>query len=151
MTQPACLARTIPAVLVIALVAGACGATSSPSPAASTPSGRPAMSPPAGQIEPTPSAVPVVGEVPEAILASARSLLADEIGIDRAATATVVVAEAVTWPDGSLGCPVPGQYYTQALVPGYRIVFAVDGVEYDFRASEAGYVRLCEPAGPRNP
>ncbi len=33
--------------------------------------------------------------------------------------------QAVTWPDGSLGCPQPGRLYTQALVPGWRIVIAV--------------------------
>ena len=31
-------------------------------------------------------------------------------------------AEQVTWGDGSLGCPQPGMSYTQALVPGYRLV-----------------------------
>lgn len=29
--------------------------------------------------------------------------------------------EHVTWNDGSLGCPVPGKYYTQALVEGWCI------------------------------
>jgi hypothetical protein len=33
----------------------------------------------------------------------------------------VLSAEAVTWSDGSIGCPQPGLIYTQALVPGYRI------------------------------
>ena len=33
----------------------------------------------------------------------------------------VLSAEAVTWSDGSLGCPEPGMMYTQALVPGYRV------------------------------
>jgi hypothetical protein len=31
-------------------------------------------------------------------------------------------AEQVTWPDGSLGCPRAGMSYTQALVPGFRVV-----------------------------
>src|SRR4249920_1962462 len=31
-------------------------------------------------------------------------------------------AEQITWNDGALGCPQPGQNYIQALVPGYRIV-----------------------------
>lgn len=26
-----------------------------------------------------------------------------------------------TWNNGSLGCPMPGKCYTQALVPGYSI------------------------------
>jgi hypothetical protein len=34
---------------------------------------------------------------------------------------SVVSAEAVVWPDGSLGCPVPGVVYTMAPVAGYRI------------------------------
>jgi hypothetical protein len=60
----------------------------------------------------------------------------------------IVVAEAVTWSDGSLGCPRPGQLYTQALVPGYRIVVEVDGTTYDYRAGRDGPVRLCEPFQP---
>lgn len=31
-------------------------------------------------------------------------------------------AERVTWSDASLGCPEPGMMYTQALVPGFRVV-----------------------------
>ena len=38
---------------------------------------------------------------------------------------TVLRAESVTWPDGSLGCPEPGMQYTQALVPGYWVEIAV--------------------------
>jgi hypothetical protein len=41
------------------------------------------------------------------------------------ASITVISAEYVTWPDGSLGCPEPGMAYTQALVDGYRIVLEV--------------------------
>jgi hypothetical protein len=141
---------TVAAVLTVMLLLASCTAAA---PDASEPtgtsSGRAGMSPP-GRIEQAPSAIPVVGEVPEAIVSAARALLAEEVGADRAAAGRLTVAEAVTWSDGSLGCPVPGQYYTQALVPGYRIVLEVDGVDFDFRASEAGYVRLCEPAGPRN-
>lgn len=39
-------------------------------------------------------------------------------------------AEAVTWSDGAIGCPEPDMYYTQALVPGYRLVFRVAGTQY---------------------
>jgi hypothetical protein len=34
----------------------------------------------------------------------------------------LISMEAVTWSDGSLGCPEPGKSYTQALVDGHRIV-----------------------------
>jgi hypothetical protein len=40
---------------------------------------------------------------------------------------TVVSAQAVSWRDGSLGCPQPGLLYTQALVPGWRIELAASG------------------------
>ena len=34
----------------------------------------------------------------------------------------LVSVEAVTWQDGSIGCPEPDRSYTQALVEGHRIV-----------------------------
>lgn len=56
---------------------------------------------------------------------------------------TVASAEAVTWPDGSLGCPEPGMVYTQALVEGFRVVIRADDKSYDFRGSGTSF-RLCE-------
>ena len=57
---------------------------------------------------------------------------------------TVVSAEAVTFPDGSLGCPVPGMAYTQALVDGYKVVVEAGGATYDFRGTGQAQFRLCE-------
>jgi hypothetical protein len=61
---------------------------------------------------------------------------------------SVLIAEAVTWTDGSLGCPEPGGMYTQALVDGYQVVVEVDGQEYDYRVGRGTDVRLCENAPP---
>ncbi len=33
----------------------------------------------------------------------------------------LVDAERLTWSDGAMGCPEPGQVYTQMLVPGFRV------------------------------
>jgi hypothetical protein len=33
----------------------------------------------------------------------------------------------VQWPSGAMGCPQPGMNYTQALVPGVRVVLALYG------------------------
>jgi len=55
----------------------------------------------------------------------------------------VVAAESVTWPDGSLGCPVPGMMYTQALVPGYRIVLQAGGQQLAYHAGAQGSARFC--------
>ena len=57
----------------------------------------------------------------------------------------VLSAEAVTWSDGSLGCPAPGMNYTQALVAGYRVrVCAGPGV-LDYHADSKGRFFLCPP------
>ncbi|MGK7296549.1 MAG: hypothetical protein ACNS61_12105 [Candidatus Wenzhouxiangella sp. M2_3B_020] len=37
-------------------------------------------------------------------------------------TIDVEAAEFVQWPSSALGCPEPGMMYTQALVPGYRVL-----------------------------
>jgi hypothetical protein len=37
----------------------------------------------------------------------------------------VLSVEAVTWPDGSLGCRQPGRLYPQVLVPGHRVRIAL--------------------------
>jgi hypothetical protein len=61
--------------------------------------------------------------------------------------------EPVTWRDGSLGCPEPGMFYTQALVPGFRVILAVDGQLFDYRTGRGGAVRRCaaDPTPDRPP
>lgn len=78
------------------------------------------------------------GDVPlealrEAVLADAAALWPDA---DRAGLK--VQAEAVTWPDGSLGCAQPGQFYTQALVPGWRLRVSDGRRELLYHASRRG-------------
>lgn len=46
----------------------------------------------------------------------------------------VVSADKVEWRDGSLGCPKPDVMYTQAIVPGYRIVLQAAGKEWNYHA-----------------
>lgn len=58
----------------------------------------------------------------------------------------VTSAISVTWPDGSLGCPQPGMVYTQALVPGYRILVRAGDRDLQYHASRSGHFVLC-PAG----
>ena len=57
----------------------------------------------------------------------------------------LISAEAVIWSDGSLGCPQPGMAYTQALVPGYRIVLRGPAGELDYHSSQRGAMVLCPP------
>ena len=88
----------------------------------------------------------VTGEVPSDLL---NKIYADLEGHSRTSRSefTLLAAESVQWPDGSLGCPEPGQMYTQALVNGYRIVIGIADQQYDYRASEKGFFKLCPGPG----
>lgn len=90
-----------------------------------------------------PDETPVVGEVPQQLLDEIMADLEKRTGASRSAF-TIQRAEAVEWNDGSLGCPQPGQVYTQAIVPGYRVVIEHQGMDYDYHAAESGYFVLCE-------
>jgi hypothetical protein len=57
----------------------------------------------------------------------------------------LVSARLVTWNNGSLGCPKPGQVYTQALVDGMQVVVSVLGQQYDYRFGANDTPKLCEP------
>ena len=85
----------------------------------------------------------VIGEVPESMLQIIKEDLAKRINI-AVSDAQVVKAEALTWSDGALGCPKPGENYTQALVPGYWVILEHADKQYDYRASERGYFFLCQ-------
>lgn len=56
----------------------------------------------------------------------------------------LVSAEAVTFNDGSLGCPEPGRMYTQALVQGMRVQVKAAGKTYDYRFGRGDAPKLCE-------
>ena len=92
-----------------------------------------------------PSAIPSSGphlEIPAALVDAIRADLEARIGVD---VSSMVVGpyEKATWPDGSMGCPKPGEMYTQAIVEGYEVIVAYDGAEYDYRVSDSGIVRFC--------
>ncbi|HSM17345.1 MAG TPA: hypothetical protein VK845_10190 [Gemmatimonadales bacterium] len=60
---------------------------------------------------------------------------------------TVLRAEAVTWQDGSLGCPEPGMAYTQALVDGYWVELMAGEETLDYRLSSEGGIKFCADGG----
>lgn len=79
--------------------------------------------------------------------------LQDAVRADAAQRAAVALAnvriaraEAVTWRDGSLGCPRPGLAYTQALVPGWRLWVEAGGTRLDYHAARENRWLVC-PAG----
>jgi len=62
------------------------------------------------------------------------------IAVDRI---RVVQSDAVTWRDGSLGCPEPGRMYTQALIRGYLIRVQADATVLEYHASTRGQWLYC--------
>ncbi len=78
-------------------------------------------------------------------LGSALSVSVDAIELDK--------AEAVDWPDASLGCPEKGMMYAQMLTPGYRVSLKSGGKSYAVHVG-AGRAVVCggtakPPARPR--
>lgn len=90
---------------------------------------------------PTPEP-PIVGPVPPELLQMITGDLATRTGANPA-DIVVVQAEAVEWPDGSLGCPKPGEAYLQVITPGYKVVLELAGKSYDYRANDRGFFFEC--------
>jgi len=99
------------------------------------------------EIVPTTAVTPVAGEVPQAIMTAVYDDLTTSVNVPKE-TIAVTRAEAIVWSDGSLGCPQPGQVYTQAPVNGYRIVLEANNQTYDYHAAENGYFVLCQNSLP---
>lgn len=131
---------------LLGVMLAACASSGSGSgPAGPSSDDRPARSLPA--LDPVPSMeADVTGEVPSDLLGRIVEDAADRAQVDPGAV-EVTTAEAVTWSDGSLGCPEPGMMYTQALVEGYHVIVDADGTELDYRATADGQFRLCEQPG----
>jgi hypothetical protein len=99
-------------------------------------------------VDVSPPGAPPVAKETEAMNAPAAMIeaaLADAANRSTAASADikVVTAEAVTWPDGSLGCPQPGMLYTQALVTGYRIVLQAGDLVLNYHSAARGKPVFC--------
>jgi hypothetical protein len=82
-----------------------------------------------------------------------RAVVADAARRFQVLASAVVLtrAEQVTWSDGSLGCPEAGRMYTQALVPGYRLVAKTPQGDLEYHADSRGNITSCAtaPAPPR--
>lgn len=88
----------------------------------------------------------ITGEVPQELLGRILADAAERSGVSED-DMEVIRAEFVTWNDGSLGCPEPGQVYTQALIDGFHIILDAGGEELDYRADAGGGFRLCGSGG----
>lgn len=84
----------------------------------------------------------------ERFVKTAVSDLADRLSMDPTAIVVVSVDE-VTWPDPSLGCPVPGMRYRQIPVDGYRILLRAAGETFAYHGDGSRGPFLCQHPPPR--
>ncbi len=64
---------------------------------------------------------------------------------------TITELTAVTWRDGSLGCPMPGMQYSQALVPGQQLILSLASdptQSFAYHAGARGTFSFCESPQP---
>ena len=85
--------------------------------------------------------------VPESIsmnqqITGATKDLADRIGV-AVDVITVKDARSVQWGSGAMGCPKPGMNYTQALVPGIRLLLEANGTIYYYHGSTGKSLFYC--------
>jgi hypothetical protein len=122
------------------------------------PATAPATPPPGWSVSPDPTLQPVPAPTPStapgagtpldhssALVQGAIDDLAARLGIERADVA-VVDARAVTWPDGSLGCPQPGMQYIQRLTDGALVILDAGGARYEYHGGNP--LALCERPAP---
>jgi hypothetical protein len=91
----------------------------------------------------------VMGQEQQAnLLAQARlDLMARErVGIE---SIQVIEIAAVRWPDACLGLRQEGRDCTRVATQGYRIVLAVDGRTFEYRADAYGQVRPVRGYAPQ--
>jgi hypothetical protein len=94
-------------------------------------------------------AVPVAQQAP-AVSASPPAAVLDKVKADATkrlnATVEVASSERASWADGSMGCPTPGQFYTQMMTSGFRVLLNAGEQILDYRVADSGYFRLCSTA-----
>lgn len=133
--------QVVAAMAMVLLFAG-CGTGGSPMSTPTSPSD--SARPPFQTTSPLPSS-PTAGA--EASVPPKRwaAILGDLAGRGVPTDAVQLVsARSVTWNNGALGCPKPGQMYTQALVNGMQVIVSVGDVQYDYRFGSTDTPKLCK-------
>jgi hypothetical protein len=144
-------------MLTFALMLNACQPATDPAPDAvetqAELSASPTESPPAS---PVASATPVNttpasarADVPdEAARAIETALhdLAQRTKSDPEALGVVRVTE-MQWPDAALGCPLPATAYAQQATPGYLVLLAHEGQQYEYHTDTGKRAVLCGDDG----
>lgn len=86
---------------------------------------------------------PTIGNVPSEIIEAVKVEIASDAGLSPR-DVQIVSAEAVTFPDGGLGCPEPGVNYIQVQVDGFTVIGTAGGATFDYRGTSPTDLRRCE-------
>jgi hypothetical protein len=124
--------------LAVTLVVEACG------PSAGSQTATPAATAPPPAVTPVASSVPganVSPDQPPAVGAAVQDA-ATRLGVS-ASELSVERIEAREWSDSSLGCPQPGNLYSQIVTPGFLIVISSRGKQLEYHSDARGRVVLC--------
>ena len=81
----------------------------------------------------TPANGPAV-EVPEAIVAVVKPMLASALGVADS-DISVVSTQIIEWPDGCLGTSTPGIACSQIVTPGYLVTLQANGQQYEYHTN----------------
>lgn len=81
----------------------------------------------------------------------AKNALREAMALEASALAEMDVeqATAMTWPDGSIGCPQKGRVYTQALVPGYLVKLRFNDDVYPMHVGHGRAILCLQASGGR--
>ncbi len=93
---------------------------------------------PGQMVDPDGSPTVVAEQQMQSALDGAIAYLAKRLAIDPTQIA-VLSAEAVEWPDASLGVPEPGKAYAQIITPGYRVRLEAAGRVFQMHGDRNGY------------
>jgi hypothetical protein len=77
-----------------------------------------------------------------AVVDAAKTDAASHLGVSRD-TLQVEQVQQREWPDSSLGCPQPGQLYSQVVTPGYLVVINAAGKRLEYHTDDRARVMLC--------
>ncbi len=97
--------------------------------------------------EPAPTAAPRATAVPvdrDDLKDALTERVAKTLGLEPKAL-TRVSSTSVTWSNGCLDCPQPGEQCLQVLVPGQQVIYqASGGQRYDVRTGQGGQFVICQ-------
>jgi hypothetical protein len=68
---------------------------------------------------------------------AALKALTERLGVS-ASQVKLLSTQAIEWPDACLGLPAAGASCAQTVTPGFRIVFEVAGLPYEFHTNQDG-------------